>query len=329
MSKDHYLPQFYLRGFRDKHKQLHYCRVEFDTYRSTSTSGIYYSPGLNNIDLGKNGTFNLEEVFFKEKDNCYSKAFEDMREKYFYDIHEMPAQVKADIVEFVLGLYWRVPGGLKRVIDLLENEGIVDPYVDPNGRIYTNKDVPNIIQLLKENEEYQKVLMPTVYDENVAMHNWFDIDRKFYIYETYEPLIIGDIPFVPLKSENKRGKILEEFMIPLDMNHVLVYAENHPKFLESNLLYHFNLCVIDGASEKISCCDENYLKEMIKRVKPIKERFGSMGIRNLKDKLLAPLLEFESQFDSFQDFVNRIKSDEFKNLATQEAIDHIINKFGQ
>lgn len=327
MSKDHYLPQFYLRGFLDENKKLHCCRTQYDTYKSRSTAEIYYIPGLNDIDLGEKGHFDLEDTFFSEKDNLYAKAFADMRDKYFYKINCMPLQVKADIVEFVLGLYWRVPGGLHRVIDVLENEGLVSPYVDPKGGVYTNKDVPNIVKLLKEDERYQKVLLPTLYNENIEMHDWTNLDNKFFIFETYEPLLIGDIPFVPLKSDDKRGKILDEFVMPLDKNHILIYAKKRPNFLETNLLYYFNLCVIDGASERISCCDENYLRNMMAQATPIIERLNSMGIRGIKDKLLAPLIEFESGFQTFEEFKNYINSPGYKSLATPEAIERCIRKY--
>ena len=327
MSKDHYLPQFYLRGFQDENKKLHCCRTQYDTYKSRSTAEIYYTPDLNNIDLGEKGRFNLEDTFFRDKDNYYAKAFADMKDKYSYMINRMPLQVKADVVEFVLGLYWRVPGGLQRVIDVLENEGLITSYVDPKGYIYTNKDIPNIIKLLKEDERYQKVLLPILYNENIEMHDWINLDNKFFIFETHEPLLIGDIPFVPLKSDNKRGKILDEFVIPLDKNHILIYTNKRPNFLETNLLYYFNLCVIDGASERISCCDENYLRNMISQAKPIIARLNSMGIKDIKYKLLAPLIEFESGFQTFEDFKSYIMSPEYKGLATPEAIERCIRKY--
>ena len=323
----HYLPQFYLNGFIGENEKLYYCRKQYITYKDVYPSGIYYKKGLNDVDLGEKGYFDLENDFFMEKDNRYSQAFNDMREKYHYDMNKMPLQVKADIVEFVLGLWWRVPGGLQHVIDLFEHEGIVNPYIDPMGHVYYNDDVPNIIELMQKDDSYQKILMPTVYNENIAMHNWFEIEEKFFIFETFEPLLIGDIPYVPIKTDNKRGKILEEFMIPLDKNHILIYAKKRPSFLYANLLYHFDVCVVYGASERIVCSDLLYLKEKMDMFEPIIKRFHKLGIDIIKDKLLAPLVEFQSHFDTFEDFETYYKNTDHSKFATPEILNRIINKF--
>lgn len=322
----HYLPQFYLNGFIGENEKLYYCRKQYDTYRDVYPSGIYYIKGLNDIDFGEKGYFNLEKVFFLEKDNRYSQAFNNMREKYHYDIGSMPLQVKADIVEFVLGLWWRVPGGLQHVTDLFEHEGFVYPYIDPEGHVYYNDDVPNIVRLMHEDDRYQKVLLPNVYNENIEMHNWAELDDKFFIFETYEPLLIGDIPYVPLMTENKRGKILEEFMIPLDKNHILIYAHKRPSFLEANLLYLFNLCVIYGASEKIVCSDLDYLKEKRDLYKSVIERFQKLGIDGIKDRLLPIFIEFQSNFNTFEDFKEYYKNTDFSKNATPEVISRILKR---
>src|SRR5574344_1113826 len=135
MSKrHHYLPQFYLKGFLNGDEQLYYYRKDevakehgHEIYKKSYTRGIYYEEGLNYIDFGRDGYENidLEETFFMEKDNCYSKAFSDMKNKYDYDISKMPLQIKADIVEFVLGLYWRVPGRWERFKAILQEDGLL------------------------------------------------------------------------------------------------------------------------------------------------------------------------------------------------------------
>ena len=324
----HYLPQFYLNGFTGENERLYYCRKDYNTYRYTYPSGIYYKKGLNDIDLGEKGYFDLENDFFLKRDDRYGQAFKEMSEKYHYEINKIPLQVKADIVEFVLGLWWRVPGGLQHVIDLIEHEGIITPYYDKESHhVYYNKDVPSIIELMRKDHRYQKVLMPMVYEENINMHNWFELNDKFFIYETYEPLLIGDIPYVPLKTENKRGRILDEFMIPLDKNHILIYSKQHPKFLESNLFHFFLVCIVEGASKKIVCCDLEYLKSEITFAKEKMEGFHKLGISSIKDEMLAPLLEFESQYESFDKFKQFMDNKEYMNFVTPESIERFKKRF--
>lgn len=303
--KHHYLPQFYLKGFVNKDEKLHYCRKQYETYRDCSTAGIYYENNLNNIDFGEYGQIDLENDFFLERDNRYALAFSDMRNKYGYDINAIPLQTKADIVEFVLGLYWRVPNGYSHVKELIDNEGLltgdIHLYNSKTNKYCKDEDIPNIISDIKSKLENQKAFMPLFYEENVRKHDWQKLNDKFYIWETNKPMIIGDIPFIPIKSECKRGKILEEFIIPLDRNHLLVYALDKPTFFEENLYHTINLSIIDGASEKISCNDIDFLKNEMKFAKNRIERLKIFGIENVSQYLTFFLL-FQSKFKTFEDF---------------------------
>lgn len=146
--------------------------------------------------------------------------------------------------------------------------------------------------------------MTYYYHENLLRYNWDELEQKFHIFETSEPMIIGDIPYVPLKSENKMGHILEEFMIPLDKNHILVYANKCPSFLETNVLYCFYQNIIDGASEKIACSDRDYLKQMMLQSKKLHERIEKYGLEDKKEYALYNILAFESRFSSYNEFKN-------------------------
>lgn len=302
----HFLPIFFLNGFRGNNKKLTYFRKEYGSFRESAPAGIFYKPGLNDVDLGEHGYIDLENEFFREKDDSYAKAFNAIRDVYHYDLKSTPLQVKADIVEYVLGLYWRVPGGLQHVVDVIETEGLLNGSLGlinkETGHLYADEEIPYIISDIKNKVENQKVFMTYFYEENVRKHNWDKLNEKFLIYQTTEPMIIGDIPYVPLKTENRLGYILDEFIIPLDYNHILIYSQKHPPFLETNVLYLFYQCIIDGVSEKIACNDKDYLKEMIEQSKTLHDRACIIEKTMKKEEALAKIIEFESQFDNFDAF---------------------------
>lgn len=314
----HYLPQFYLNGFLDEGEKLHYCRKQYDSYKDVYPAGIYYQKGLNNIDLGSYGFIDMETDFFQEKDNRYAQAFSDMRDKYAYDIDIMPAQTKADIVEFVLGLYWRVPDGLKHVSELIENEGLLTGelqlYNSETNEYCKDEDVPQIVSDIKSKVENQKAFMPIFYEENVHKHDWSKIQEKFLIWKTDKPMLIGDIPYVPIKSECKRGKILEEFVFPLDKKHLLIYALDKPNYLEAHLYHIIVLSIIDGASKKIVCNDLEYLKNEMKFARNRIERLKLLSnIKNVS-QLLAPFMkELCVKFPTYEEFVTWHTSHHFEN----------------
>lgn len=323
----HYLPQFYLNGFVGDGEKLYYCRKQYDSYKEISPAGIYYQKGLNNIDLGAYGFIDLEKNFFQEKDNRYAQAFADMRNKYAYDINDMPAQTKADIVEFVLGLYWRVPNGLEHVSELIENEGLLTGelqlYNSETKEYYRDEDVPQIISDIKSKIENQKAFMTVFYEENVHKHDWSRIHDKFQIWETYLPMLIGDIPYVPIKSECKRGKILEEFVFPLDRNHLLIYAQEKPNYLEVHLYQTIVLCIIDGASEKIACNDLEYLKNEMKFARNRIERLKLLSKNKNVSQLLAPFMkDICAKFPTYDDFVAWHKLHHFDNAGDDFFAQH-------
>ena len=316
----HYLPQFYLNGFVGEGEKLYYCRKQYDSYKGISPAGIYYQKGLNNIDLGAYGFIDLEKDFFQEKDNRYAQAFADMRNKYAYDINIMPVQTKADIVEFVLGLYWRVPNGLEHVSELIENEGLLTGelqlYNSETNESCRDEDVPQIISDIKSKIENQKAFMTFFYEENVLKHDWSRIHKKFLIWETNKPMLIGDIPYVPIKSECKRGKILEEFVFPLDRNHLLIYAQEKPNYLEVHLYQTIVLSIIDGASEKIACNDLEYLKNEMKFARNRIERLKLLSKNKNVSQLLAPFMkDLCTRFPTYEDLVAWHKLHHFDNAG--------------
>jgi len=323
MSRNHhYLPQFYLNGFVDDGEKLHFCRKQYDTYRDVYPSGIYYQKDLNNIDLSPYGQIDLEKDFFQEKDNCYAQAFADMRNKYAYDIDAMPAQTKADIVEFVLGLYWRVPGGYDHVFELIDKDGLLTGDLQlintETNEPCRDEDVPKIIDDIKSKPENKKAFMPIFYEENVRKHDWSKLHDKFFIWETNRPMLIGDIPFVPIKSECKRGKILEEFVFPLDKNHLLIYALDKPNYLEANLYHMILLSIIDGASEKIVCNDLEYLKSEIKFARNRIERVKILKKVDCISELLAPFMkEISLKFPTYEDFVDWHTSNNYEHAGKE------------
>lgn len=323
----HYLPKFYLNGFVDEGEKLHYYRKQYNTYKDVSPAGIYYQKGLNNIDLGAYGFIDLETDFFKEKDNRYAKAFADMRDKYAYDINVMPVQTKADIVEFVLGLYWRVPNGLNHVSELIENEGLLTGelqlYNSETNKYCKDEDVSQIISDIKSKVENQKAFMTVFYEENVRKHDWSKIHEKFLIWKTNKPMLIGDIPYVPIKSECKRGKILEEFVIPLDRNHLLIYALEKPNYLEAHLYQTIVLSIIDGASEKIVCNDLEYLKNEMNFARNRIERLKLLSnIKNVS-QLLAPFMkDLCAKFPTYEDLAAWHKLHDYENAGNDFFAQH-------
>lgn len=85
-------------------------------------------------------------------------------------------------------------------------------------------------------------------------------------------------------------------------------------FLKKNLYQAINLSIIDGASEKISCNDIDFLKNEMKFAKKRIERLKILGIENTS-QYLALFLRFQSRFETFEDFTKRHSACNFTNAS--------------
>ena len=60
--------------------------------------------------------------------------------------------------------------------------------------------------------------------------------------------------------------------------------------------------------------------------KSVIERFQKLGIDGIKDKLLSTLIEFQSHFNSFEEFEEYYNNTDFSKYATPEVISGILKR---
>lgn len=304
MSKDHFIPKFYLKGFLNDVKKIPTYNKKYNKCRDFSPSGIYYQEDLNKIDLKEFGIINLETAFFQNLDDKYAKAFKTFCNEYQYCIQNTPIETLIDIVEFFIGLAWRSPYGYSNIKEIIENDsllnGVLSLVDDRTGNKMKDADIPKIIEDIKSKKENQKCFMSLFYQENIIKHDWSCIREKLQIFTTNEPMIIGNTTCIPIKTDYRRGLFFEEFIVPFDKNHVLIYAKNKPVFYESKLHHLLNMCII-SMSERIACSDERYLMDEIKYAKETVEKFGNMTPASLIAKWINILSRFKS-YDQYCDY---------------------------
>lgn len=308
-GKHHYLPQFYLKGFCNEQKKLLTYNTRYETYGEFFTAGAYYKPGLNDVIIKGNVVAELETEIFQDWDDHYSKEFRKVLEKYDKNIDALSFEDKKSVVEFVLNLYWRVPTSNQAVIDLMNEDGLLSSTLQlvnqDTGIAYCDNDIPDIIENIKTCDETKKVFKLIFDSENREAYEWDKLDERFHLIETNIPLIVGDIPFVPLKTFNKRGKILEEFIFPFTANKLLVYADKQhiPMFIETNAHHLFCSCVLEN-SNRVACNNRDFLENIVGKYKQVKNMEQLLNRHIISSENLAILLLDESRFKSFEEFEN-------------------------
>lgn len=308
-GKHHFLPQFYLRGFCNEQNKLIVCRTEHKSFNEFSTAAVYYKPGLNDVVIDGNVVAELETEIYQDWDDHYSKEFKRVLEKYNRSVDTLSFEDKKSVVEFVLNLYWRVPTSNQAVKDLIVEDGLLTSTFqlvnEETGIVYCDGDIPEILERIKNCDETKKVFKLIFDIENRAAYEWDKLEERFHLIETNIPLIIGDIPFVPLRTSNERGKILEEFIFPFTANKLLVYADRQhiPMFIETNVHHLFCSCVIEN-SERVACNNKLFLESMMNKHADVKvtEVFMSRDITSYD--YLAKFLMFESRFKTIEELGN-------------------------
>lgn len=176
---------------------------------------------------------------------------------------------------------------------------------EETGIAYYDGDIPEILERIKNCDETKKVFKLIFDTENRAAYEWDKLEERFHLIETNIPLIIGDIPFVPLRTSNKRGKILEEFIFPLTANKLLVYADRQhiPMFIETNVHHLFCSCVIEN-SERVACNNKLFLESIMNKHADVKVTEGFMSRDIVSYDYLAKLLMFESCFKTIEELGN-------------------------
>lgn len=305
-GKHHYLPQFYLKGFCNSEQKLHTYNKKYSNYKEFSPAQVYYEKGLNDVIIKDHYVADLENDIFQDIDNEFSNGFNKVLQKYNKDTESLSLKDKKVVVEFVLNLYWRLPSSNNALIELLDKEGLLGfglKLINRDTRQnYVDDDIPNIIADIKRCDHTKKIFKPILDYDNRTKYDWEKLENNFNLIETNIPLIIGDVPFVALKSENKRGKILEEFMFPFTANKVLIYAENTPCFLETNLIRYFSFCIFENSEEKVSCSDIKHLKSVINYILMAKEKQKLYPKIISSGDYLSKLLDFQAGFSCLKEF---------------------------
>lgn len=315
-GKHHYLPQFYLKGFCNEQDKLIVCRTKYKTFNEFSTASVYYKPGLNDVIIDGNVVAELETEVYKDWDDHYSKDFKRVLDKYNKDVDTLSFDDKKSVVEFVLSLYWRVPTSNQAVIDLIVEDGLLSSTLqlvnEETGAAYCDGDIPEIIEKIKCCDETKKIFKLIFDTENRLAYEWDKLEERFHLIETNIALIVGDIPFVPLRTSNKRGKILEEFIFPFTANKILVYADKRhiPMFIETNVHHLFSTCVIES-SDRVACNNKEFMKAMVNKHAEVKRMENYMNRDIISFGHLAKLLMFESRFKSYEEFENWYKMHHF------------------
>ena len=267
--KHHYLPQFYIKGFTNNEKQLYIYNKKKDTIskRPISPGGIFYELDANTIELHGEVSYELEDVYYRDIDNKFSKTIEIFRneknaEPLFIE------ENKIAISLFFISIFWRIPttryliNNLVQIADLTftaKNESLFLDLIENKNY----KEDPSFLKLAKAALLFETVYKLSDPPEETAYYRITDFPEK--------TLLLGDYPMLYSKIPNSFNDLYyADHILPVSATRIITRTtrELKPMSIESQIP--INLAIIDQSSTYIASANLEFLSMMIELYKDLK-----------------------------------------------------------
>jgi hypothetical protein len=260
MSKHHYLPQFYLRGFTNENRFFLIYQVKEQRFKQQGKS---FTPASHFFLLDDN-TITTEGV----PDHYMEEFYSGMESRYAPIVEKIKAvdqgfglvQQEVVLLNYFAGeLFWRVPSQ-RPVIDATTNihqlnelgVAVIDKKtmqpIDPDKFSDAVRADPSYFQRLRN-------ILPATTYWNLIDCTWPATVKTFP--GTF-PAICGDNPVI-LRHPEKADPFLDDLIFPLAPNKVLFRIRNMKEIFAPNIKFYIDMLQLTQAREYVCCVDTDYL----------------------------------------------------------------------
>ncbi|HEY4198263.1 MAG TPA: DUF4238 domain-containing protein [Mucilaginibacter sp.] len=276
MSKHHYLPQFYLRGFTngDGHFMIYLVKEQRfkQDGKAFTPASHFFLPDDNTITTDGVPDHYLEE-FYSGMESRYARILEKIKavdQKFGLDAQEVV------LLNYFAGeLYWRVPSQrnlINTATDLHQlnqlGVAVIDKktmrQIDPDQFAEAVKADPSYFQRLRN------VLPATTY-WNLMDCTWPATVKTF---PGNFPPICGDNPVI-LRHPEKADPFLDDLIFSLAPNKVLFRIRNMKEIFAPNIKFYIDMLQLMQAGEYVCCVDEAYVQSLVSE---FHKSFGSVDL---------------------------------------------------
>jgi len=260
MSKHHYLPQFYLKGFTNEDGQFMIYLVKEGIFKK---NGKFFSPA-SHFFLPDDNIILTDGV----RDDYLEELYSGMESRYARILEKINAvdqgfgldQQDVVLLNYFAGeLFWRVPSQrniINTATDLhqLNQLGVVVidkktmRQIDPDKFAEAVKADPSYFQRLRN------VIPATTY-WNLKDCTWPATVKTFP--GTFPP-ICGDNPVI-LRHPEKADPFLDDLIFPLAPNKVLFRIQGIKEIFAPNIKFYIDMLQLMQAKEYVCCVDKEYL----------------------------------------------------------------------
>ncbi|GAB4043197.1 DUF4238 domain-containing protein [Spirosoma jeollabukense] len=268
-SKHHYLPQFYIKGFTNNEKQLYIYNKKKDTIsqRPIAPGGIFYELDANTIELHGEVSYELEDVYYRDIDNKFSKTIEIFRNEKNAETLFIEEN-KIAISLFFISIFWRIPTTRYLINNLVQNADLT--FTSKNTSLFLNlienknyKKDPSFLKVAKAALLFESVYKLSGPPKETAYYRITDFPEKTLLLGDY-PMLYSEFP----KSFN--DLYYADHIFPVSATRIITRTtrELKPMSIESQIP--INLAIINQSSTYIASASLKFLTMMIEYYKGLK-----------------------------------------------------------
>jgi hypothetical protein len=264
MSKHHYLPQFYLKGFTNDQGEFLIFSVKEGRFKG---GGKWFSPASHFFVVNDNfapaegwADDYLEEIY-SANEGRYARILKKIRATdQGFGLNE---EEVVWLNYFAGELFWRVPAQRELIssaasIDRLNQLGVA--VID--RRTMRQVQPEKHEEWLKADPFYFKRLrnvLPATNYWNMVDCNW---PCRAVTFPDPFPAICSDNPVI-LRHPEKADAFLDDLIFPLAPNKVFFRIKGMRKIFAPNIKFYVDMLIVLQASEYICCVDQRYIQWLI------------------------------------------------------------------
>lgn len=304
----HYIPVFFQKGFCDKNELIYVYDKKLDQiYPPSIPDRRFYKKHLNNVIHENKIIASSEDEVYGPIDNFGSNILRKFIENENLTDSSSDFQ-KADLLNFMINLFWRTPTSDIYLKELIDKEGLCNSYFglsnEETGERLTNDNdtVKEIKNKILEDSDFAKHLKVIVANSPASKKEILKLIKFWTLFSlntnSNNEFLIGDMPFLFSNKNQTLDNVFEKVIFPISKNKLLILNKNNPLFIDDFTVNGINLCIMKKSERFIASGNKELLEFYIEYYKEAKKNNNSeFTVENLFKHI-----DYLTKFDNLTDY---------------------------
>ncbi|PHR88665.1 MAG: hypothetical protein COA80_17865 [Leeuwenhoekiella sp.] len=186
---------------------------------------------------------------------------------------------KADLLNFMINLFWRTPTSDLSLKNLIKKEGLCNDYFglydEKTKKRYSDDDekVREIKYKTLTDNEFAKHLKIIIANSDATKKEIITLLELWNLFSlnltSTNEFLISDLPFLHLNDSPTLTNVFKKIIFPISKNKVLILNKHKPKFIDDFTINGINLCVMQESERFIGSGNKELLEYYIAYYKEI------------------------------------------------------------